>query len=157
MEVYSGLGEGLDFKNYEIFFYNLWFILRRIIFLFVALFWENYPYYQIVIFVWCSIFALIYLLHAKPYKSREQDRIETVNESLIYMLGIFSTAILVFTDSKRMLLGDTLVFLIYIKVVFNVLMILKAVFDSLKPCLKAFFISNKRLRALILIRRRFLR
>ena len=157
MEIYAGFGEGLDFRNYEIFLFNLWFILRRIIFLFVALFMEDYPYYQIVIFVWCSIVAQGYLLHAKPYSSQEQCTIETINEGMIYMLGIFSTAILAFTDSQRELLGDTLVFLIYIKVSFNFLMILKAVFDSLKPCLKAYFVSNKRLKFMIIVKRRIMR
>ena len=59
---------------------------RRLIFVLIALFLIDYPYFQVILMIGMSLFVLIYLVEARPYEEKQANNIEIFNESCVLIL-----------------------------------------------------------------------
>jgi hypothetical protein len=75
--------------------YNVFFLLRRLIFAFQCVFMINYQYAQIQTFMISSVFWIIYIGYYKPYKEVNLNYLEIFNEVCLF-LSVYP--LFVFTD-----------------------------------------------------------
>ena len=108
----------------------------------VAMHLNHFPYIQVVVYVWSSLIALIYVFYYQPYESTKQDVVEITNEGLIYLLGIMRISVLALTDEARESLGETLFQVLMIKITFNSIVILMGIFTLFKGCFRKLFVSQ---------------
>ena len=78
-------------KQFGIFF-TVGLVWRRIIMLFVAMFMDNYPIFQVLIFVGSSVFMLCFIGYQRPFISPKENRLELYNEFSILTVGILTMA-----------------------------------------------------------------
>ena len=87
-------GKDVTKKPYEVIFYDIIFILRRVLLAYLIFFVEDTGM-QIIAMMLANLFQSIYLLHFKPFESRKSNMIELFNESLIVVLTMLMVC---FTD-----------------------------------------------------------
>lgn len=136
---YETAFEGLNLENKSVIFYGIFFTLRRLILSFVCLFLDDYPFFQIVVYIALSQFYLIYLVFAKPYVSRQQNIIEQINEQGIFCLGLLGMCMigLAITFEDRETQGQFMTALVSAKLLFNAIYIVVTVIRDAKKIIKA--------------------
>ena len=83
-----------DVARDETFLYNIFFVLRRLAIVFIAMVMDGLPHLQMMVFIAISQAISGYLATARPMKTWVQNFIEIVNELLV-----FATAVVVLTLS----------------------------------------------------------
>jgi hypothetical protein len=83
---YGVLYKGLKFNGAINFFFNIWFMLRRYIYVACITLCSGSPYLQSMIPQVLSFLLLAYLLHSQPFETTFENRLETFNELCIYLL-----------------------------------------------------------------------
>ena len=59
---------------------NFFTMVRRLILLYIAMFMEEQSWLQVGMFTMLSFASLVYLGYTRPYKSRQQNRLNIFNE-----------------------------------------------------------------------------
>ena len=78
--MYGTFIDGLDLSKRSVILFNLIFIVRRLVMCYVAVFLDEYPWLQIIIFVVTSQLNLLYLAYAAPFDSYQRHFTEQLNE-----------------------------------------------------------------------------
>ena len=61
-------------------------MVRRLLFVLIALFLIDHPYFQVILMIGMSLFVLIYLVEVRPYQEKQALYIEIFNEICILIL-----------------------------------------------------------------------
>ena len=83
---YGVLYRGLKFNKVVKYFFNIWFLLRRYIYVICITLCSDYPYLQTLVPQLLSFLLLAYLLHSQPFDTPFENRLETFNDLRIYLL-----------------------------------------------------------------------
>lgn len=83
---YGVLYKGLKLNGVIKYFFNIWFMLRRYIYVACITLCSGSPFLQSVIPQVLSFVLLAYLLHSQPFDTPFENRLETFNELCIYLL-----------------------------------------------------------------------
>jgi hypothetical protein len=83
---YGVLYKGLKLNGAIKYFFNIWFMLRRYLYVACISLFSGSPYLQSVIPQVLSFVLLVYLIHSHPFDTPFENRLETFNELCIYLL-----------------------------------------------------------------------
>ncbi len=95
MKSVSALFEDLNVKSRGALLFNAFFIVRRLLFVFICIFMKEWPFLQIIILFYQCLLMLIYLGSVKPFIHSYMNNLEKFNE--ITILAV-SYHLLVFSD-----------------------------------------------------------
>ena len=102
--------------------YNLIHAIRRIAFVLVAIYLHRQPWIQTILFIVASEIVCVYLLSVLPYESKNQNRLEIINEIMVLITG-YCMLISVgwnMPPSARLYVGLTTIFFIVAVVLLNI-------------------------------------
>ena len=118
-ELFSGLKSN---RGCSVLFGSLIHVLRRVVFVLVALNLHKSPWIQAILFIMVSLTNFTYLLATSPYESQSQNRLEAANEAMILLTGycIAISAGWNMTSDIRNLVGLVTVFIVLSVIVLNV-------------------------------------
>ena len=111
-------------------------LARRVVFIFVAIYLEDYPFLQVLCYLVQSLFMAGYLTSTRVFIDPGNSRMEIFNELVVLLVG-FHMVILMSTHDmnaeKRDGIGYSLITLIVSLCLVNTLMFL---IDSIKLCVR---------------------
>lgn len=124
--------QDLDLKRGML--YLLIYFFRRLVIVYLALFFTTFLGMQILFQLYINLFVMIYVGNVRPFKTAKMNRDELVNEGLIYLLTIILT---VFTDfcplaESRYSIGWGYVALNVINIAYRVSGVIKAAVRRLR-------------------------
>ena len=95
---------------------------------------KQYQLLQVEIYMMHSFFVLIFEFHAVPFDSRYQNYIEVFNEYNILCVGYFALALIFAIGEvpKSKMIGACIVFVVFICVVLNLILVCYFTVRSLK-------------------------
>jgi len=88
---YSAMIEGISTKTHAQVYYNVLFMIRRLITVIVLVFAPNIPYLQSATLLLLSTTNLIYVSVARPFQSNFENRTEIFNEFTIMLCSYMFT------------------------------------------------------------------
>ena len=85
---YGVLTEGINHNSkIQLAFFGF-FILRRFIFVYIVFQWLEYPTFQLQGVIFLNVFMVMYQAGVKPLEGRFNNRMETYNECLVYLISL---------------------------------------------------------------------
>ena len=87
LDYFSYLFEGLRKNSYAAFFYSLIHILRRIVFVYIAMHLAEHFVAQTIGFVLQSLVVAVLIFLIEPFQCPATNRVEAFNEILILIIG----------------------------------------------------------------------
>lgn len=136
---YGALYEGLKIEDREDQLYNrtitmlfpLFFVLRRLIFCFAAIFLAQWPALQLLVLFYVTTLMIIYLMWYKPFEENFYTGIEVLNEITVIFLLYF---MMMFTEwipqaEQRYFLAWFFIFIVSLNVSIHLFFLAKGVFD----------------------------
>lgn len=120
------------------------FIVRRVVLILTALYLDHSGWAQLTIFLFMSQASTLYLAYSKPFKSQFLNRLEMVNELLIYTLAVFCMVIVGFgmnVDDVKFQ-GKFLTAILYFKILLNGVIILGSMVYVIRMAIKHYYIKK---------------
>ena len=125
--LFEELFAGLDMTRRSAVVYHLVFLIRRSLFILVAIFWHARPDFQIFALLLITLVHLLYLALARPFEDESVQRLEIVNDSLVYFSVVFSLMLLVFKNDSEVQdkIGWVFLIMIFLNILFNMVVAFK--------------------------------
>ena len=93
-DYFEFLIDGLRRGSYSTVYYHFFFCMRRVAVITSALWLNQYPALQLILFYIGSAFAMVFIAAASPFETTFENRLEIFNELIVLLitfiqLGIF--------------------------------------------------------------------
>ena len=121
------LTEGISHKSKIQLAYFGFFILRRFIFVCIIFQWIKYPTFQLQGVIFLNVFMVMYQAGVKPLEGRFNNRMETYNECLVYLITLHMMLYTKFVDrSLHETIGYSMIGLVLLYLVSNAFLVFSA-------------------------------
>lgn len=133
---YGVLFKGLKLNSGITYQFTTIFLLRRFLFAVTLLTFEKLPYFQVLSQILMSEVLICYLIKYRPYDNLLDNIIELVNEVTIALVFLFSQGLIhdlpdTFTSADRTNLGNVMISLIALCMIFNVYFFMQNMYRTL--------------------------
>ena len=110
-------------------YYYIFFLLRRFLFVVVAMTYFESPWLQALIYMQVSFFALILLFKGNPFKERITNYIEIFNETIVLLIGYHIAVLTGFNveSMTRIGLGISIILLVTLLIAVHIIRWLQGV------------------------------
>jgi len=127
---------GLNYKYDVASFFFLGYMIRRTIIVFVCLFFNSMPLFQVFTLLYLSLFQGCYLVGVKPQKDAVIARNEIINEMIVYSAAFHAILLLIVPEERQSLVGWSLI-------AFIMTNILASMFVLFRDCCRYTYASSK--------------
>ena len=133
---YDALFKGLKLNSGITYQFTTIFLLRRFLFAVTLMTFEKLPYFQVLSQILMSELLIYYLIKYRPYDNLLDNIIELVNEVTIALVFLFSQGLIhdlpdTFTSADRENLGNMMISLITLCMIFNVYFFMQNMYRTL--------------------------
>lgn len=134
---FGALTLGLDLKERKAVLFPSIFMLRRVLYAGMMIYWVEQSYFQIQFMIFKCSLCMLYVGYFRPFKSSFVNSLELTNE---YMTLLCSYSLIMFSQivhdpETRYLCGWQIIFLVLLILAINMsIIIFQAIRDAIKKC-----------------------